>query len=142
MKNTEKGKSNAPSQRQLRVSEEIRHVIAKMLTQDELFIDGLHSAFVMVTKVTISPDLSYATAYIQTIGDTNIDEQVDLLNRHKGAFRYRIGRTVRLRIVPDIIFRSDASFEHSKYIDDLLNSPKVQADLKREVDLSVEGEEN
>ena len=130
MKNTEKGKSKAPSQRQLRVAEEIRHVLAKMLSQDEVFIEGLKPSFIMVTQVTISPDLSYAT-----IGDAvNLDEQITLLNRHKGVFRYKIGKSVRLRIVPDIIFKSDNRFAASKYINDLLNSPQVRADVEKEIE--------
>lgn len=135
MKNTEKGKSKAPSQRQLRVAEEIRHVLAKMLSQDEVFIEGLKPSFIMVTQVTISPDLSYATAFVETIGDAvNLDEQITLLNRHKGVFRYKIGKSVRLRIVPDIIFKSDNRFAASKYINDLLNSPQVRADVEKEIE--------
>ncbi len=135
MKNTEKGKSKAPSQRQLRVAEEIRHVLAKMLSQDEVFIDGLKPSFIMITQVTISPDLSYATAFVETIGDAvNLDEQITLLNRHKGVFRYKIGKSVRLRIVPDIIFKSDNRFAASKYINDLLNSPQVRADVEKEIE--------
>ena len=135
MKNTEKGKSKAPSQRQLRVAEEIRHVLAKMLSQDEVFIEGLKPSFIMVTQVTISPDLSYATAFVETIGDAvNLDEQITLLNRHKGVFRYKIGKSVRLRIVPDIVFKSDNRFAASKYINDLLNSPQVRADVEKEIE--------
>ena len=126
-----KGQSKAPSQRQLRVSEEIRHVLAKMLIENNLFIEGLKSSYIMVTEVSISPDLSYATAYIQGIGDVDTDEQIELLNRHKGAFRYKVGKAVRLRIVPDIVFKSDNSFETSQYIEDLLNSPRVRADLEK-----------
>lgn len=135
MKNTEKGKSKAPSQRQLRVAEEIRHVLAKMLSQDEVFIDGLKPSFIMITQVTISPDLSYATAFVETIGDAvNLDEQITLLNRHKGVFRYKVGKSIRLRIVPDIIFKSDNRFAASKYINDLLNSPQVRADVEKEIE--------
>lgn len=135
MKNTEKGKSKAPSQRQLRVAEEIRHVLAKMLSQDEVFIDGLKPSFIMITQVTISPDLSYATAFVETIGEmVNLDEQITLLNRHKGVFRYKVGKSIRLRIVPDIIFKSDNRFAASKYINDLLNSPQVRADVEKEIE--------
>ena len=135
MKNTEKGKSKAPSQRQLRVAEEIRHVLAKMLSQDEVFIEGLKPSFIMVTQVTISPDLSYETAFVETICDAvNLYEQITLLNRHKGVFRYKIGKSVRLRIVPDIIFKSDNRFAASKYINDLLNSPQVRADVEKEIE--------
>lgn len=129
-----KGQSKAPSQRQLRVAEEIRHVLAKMLIENNLFIEGFKSSYIMVTEVSISPDLSYATAYIQGIGDVDTDEQIELLNKHKGAFRYKIGKAVRLRIVPDIVFKSDNSFETSQYIEDLLNSPRVRADLEKEED--------
>lgn len=132
MKNTKTEKSKEPTQRQLRVAEELRHIIGKMLSRDDLFIDGLNPGFIMVTRVIISPDLSYATVFIQTIGTEDTDLQIKLLNRHKGVFRYQIGRSVRLRIVPDLVFKSDARFEHSKYIDDLLNSPRVRTDLEKE----------
>lgn len=134
MKNTEKGKSKAPSQRQLRVSEEVRHVIAKMLSQDEVFVEGLKPAYIMITQVTISPDLSYATAFVETIGDVDLDEQIALLNRHKGIFRYRVGKQVRLRIVPDIIFKSDNRFAVSQHINELLNTPQVRADVEKPIE--------
>lgn len=127
-----KGQSKQPSQRQLRVAEEIRHTIAKMLMEDNLFIEGFKSAYIMITQVTVSPDLSYATAYVQGIGDIDTDEQIALLNQHKGAFRYRIGKAIRLRIVPDIVFKSDTGFSESAYIDTLLNSPRVRADVEKE----------
>ncbi|MBE6456096.1 MAG: 30S ribosome-binding factor RbfA [Alphaproteobacteria bacterium] len=129
-----KGQSKAPSQRQLRVAEEIRHVIGKMFMEDNLFISGLKPAYIMVTEVSISPDLSYATVYIQGIGDIDTDEQILLLNKHKGAFRYKIGKAIRLRIVPDIIFKSDSGFETSQYIEELLNSPRVRADIEKEIE--------
>lgn len=127
-----KGQSKQPSQRQLRVAEEIRHVLAKMLMEDNLFIEGFKPTYIMVTEVTVSADLSYATVYIQGIGDVDTDEQIELLNRHKGAFRYRIGKSIRLRIVPDIVFKSDSGFETSRYIDELLNSPRVKADIEKD----------
>ncbi|MBQ9089539.1 MAG: 30S ribosome-binding factor RbfA [Alphaproteobacteria bacterium] len=129
-----KGQANQRSQRQLRVAEEIRHTLAKMLMEDNLFIEGFKPSYIMITEVAVSPDLSYATAYVQGIGNIDTDEQIDLLNKHKGAFRYRIGKSVRLRIVPDIVFRSDSGFETSRYIDELLNSPRVKADLEKEPD--------
>ena len=120
-----------PSQRQLRVAEEIRHVLGRMFIEDNLFIDGLKPAYIMITDVKIAPDMSYATILVRAIPPVDTDEQVDLLNEHKGKFRYRIGKSVRLRIVPDIIFRSDVRFEETKAMDDLLNNPKVRADVDK-----------
>lgn len=138
MKHTEKGGSKAPSQRQLRVAEEIRHVLAHMLTHDDLFIEGLKPSFIMITQVTISPDLSYATAFVETIGETDVDEQIKLLNTHKGAFRYQVGKKVRLRIVPDIIFKADKRFAVSEHINHLLNMPQVRADVEKETEEEFE----
>jgi len=131
MKETQKGNSKTPSQRQLRVAEEIRHVLGRMLSQDELFIDGLKPTFLMVTEVKIAPDFSVANVFIQAIGDLDTDDQVSLLNRHKGVFRYQVGKSVRLRIVPALVFKNDNRFEQASYINDLLNSPKVRADLEK-----------
>lgn len=127
MKKTQGG---TPSQRQLRVAEEIRHVLGRMLSQDDLFIDGLKSSYIMITEVRISPDLSYATVFVRALSPVNTQEQVDLLNAHKGPFRYRIGKSIRLRIVPELIFKTDMSFDESSHIADLLNSPVVRADVE------------
>ena len=120
-----------PSQRQLRVAEEIQRVLGRMFIENNLFIDGLKPAYIMITDVKIAPDMSYATILVRAIPPIDTDEQVDLLNEHKGKFRYRIGKSVRLRIVPDIVFRSDVRFEETKAMDDLLNNPKVRADVDK-----------
>lgn len=134
-------KNKAPSQRQLRVAEEIRHVLGRMLVQNDLFIDGLESSLIMVTEVQISPDLAYATVFVRGIGDIDTAEQVRLLNEHKGPFRYQVGRSVRLRIVPTLIFKEDSAFEESDHISALLNNPKVRADVEKYRDLPEESDE-
>ena len=120
-----------PSQRQLRVAEEIQHVLGQMLLEDNLFIEGLKSSYIMVSDVKIAPDMSYASVLVRAIPPVNTDEQVALLNENKGKFRYRIGKTVRLRIVPDIVFKSDVRFEETEEMDALLNNPKVRADVDK-----------
>lgn len=120
-----------PSQRQLRVAEEIQHVLGRMLIEDNLFIAGLKSSYTMITGVKIAPDMSHASILVRAIPPVDTDEQVALLNENKGKFRYRLGKAVRLRIVPDIIFKSDVRFEETKEMDDLLNNPKVRADVEK-----------
>lgn len=123
--------SKAPSQRQLRVAEEIRHVLGRLLVQNDLFIEGLKPDLIMITEVQISPDLVYATAFVRGIGPVDTDEQVRLLNEHKGPFRYKIGKSIRLRVVPSLIFKPDSSFEESDHINAILNSPSVRADVEK-----------
>ena len=123
--------SKAPSQRQLRVAEEIKHVLAQMFVRDETFIEGLKTPYLMITETKISPDFSVATILVHAIGDVNTEEQVALLNAHKGVFRFQLGKKFRLRIVPDIRFFADISFEEISHITDLINSDAVQNDVKK-----------
>ena len=120
-----------PSQRQLRVAEEIQHVLGRMLIEDNLFIAGLKPSYTMITGVKIAPDMSHASVFVRAIPPVDTDEQVTLLNENKGKFRYRLGKVIRLRIVPDIVFKSDVRFEETKEMDDLLNNPKVRADVEK-----------
>ena len=57
----------APSQRQLRVSEEIKKLIAKMLIENNLFIKGLKAPYLMLTEVQVAPDFSYATLFVRAM---------------------------------------------------------------------------
>ena len=122
-------KTSEQSQRQLRVSESIRRLIGQMLVKEDLFITGLHPTMLQITQATISPDLSYATVFVNGIGDVDVNEQLKLLNTHKGLFRYRIGKEIRLRIVPDLIFKKDTSLEVADHIAELLETPHVKQDL-------------
>ncbi len=77
MKNRQKTPSGTgPSQRQLRVGEQIRHIIAKTLQKghfrDEILIDA--SADITVTEVRPSPDLKQATAYVISLGGKDMEE--------------------------------------------------------------------
>ena len=80
MKNT--NQNNGPSQRQLRVGEQIRHIIAETLTRghfrDVHLID--HAANITVTEVRPAPDLKQATAYVISLGGQDMDLLLPALN--------------------------------------------------------------
>ena len=68
---------------------------------------------------------------MRAIPPVDTEEQLALLVEHKGAFRKKIGEKVRLRIVPEVRFRPDTRFEQDKHIEDILNSPRVKADIDK-----------
>ena len=84
----------------------------------------------MLTEVDISSDFSFARIFVRAIPPVDTKEQVALLKEHKGLFRKEIGRKIRLRIVPDLEFVADTRMENAERIEELLNSPKVKADLE------------
>jgi len=127
-----KGELKTPSQRQLRVGEELRHALAHILERGEVHDPGLAGASVTVTEVRVSPDLRNATAFIMPLGGGADDDAVDALTRAKGFIRRRLAEMVRLRITPAFSFRLDASFDEAGHIEELLRRPEVARDLAPE----------
>ncbi len=128
MKKT-KGRSGAPSQRQYRVGEELRHVIAHILDRAHFRDPDLVGVSVTVTEVRISPDLQAASAYVTPLGGRDIEKVVAALNRASGYFRREIAHEVALRRAPAITFIADTSFEYSTQVESLLSRPDVARDI-------------
>jgi ribosome-binding factor A len=123
----------APSQRQLRVGEEIRHALADILRRGELRDPLLQDVNVTVTEVRVSPDLKNATAFVLSLGASGDAkknaELVAALTRASAFLRGQLAREVRLPHVPRLSFQVDASFDYAANIDRLLHRSEVARDL-------------
>jgi ribosome-binding factor A len=113
-------RNQEPRQRQLRVGEEIRHVLAEAIARGELRDPALAGRVITVTEVRMSPDLGHATVYVLPLGGEGADEVVAGLDRAKPFLRGFVGRAIRLRLTPELIFRADRGYEHAERIDKLL----------------------
>jgi len=120
----------APSQRQLRVGELIRHKLAEMLARGEIHDDVLASHVITVPEVRLAPDLKLATVYIIPLGGADIESVLEALDRNKRYIRGEIAHAVNLKFAPDLRFRRDETFEEASRIDALLASPKVRRDIE------------
>ena len=124
-------RSKPPSQRQLRVGEEIRHALVRVLDRGDLRDPRLCEAKVTITQVEVSPDLQNATAFVVPLGGNQSDEIVQALNRAAGYLRGQLGREVQLRHTPRLGFEPDLSFDRADEVERLLSSPRVRRDLER-----------
>jgi ribosome-binding factor A len=129
MKRSSHHESRAPSQRQLRVGELIRHALAEILQRGEVHDPDLESLVVTVPEVRMTPDLKLATAYVMPLGGKGAEKILAAFERNKKYLRGEIARRINLRYAPDIKFRLDTSFEEGERIDALLRSPEVKKDL-------------
>ncbi|MBQ7659120.1 MAG: 30S ribosome-binding factor RbfA [Alphaproteobacteria bacterium] len=120
-----------PSQRQLRVAQEIQRVITSVLEKGDLRSKEIRESFITVTEVRVSPDLKYATVYIMTLNGQNLGLVLEMLNAEKGVFKKQIGAKLKLRYTPEITFRADDTFIEVDKIEKLLRHPKVAQDLKQ-----------
>lgn len=119
-----------PSQRQLRVSQEIKRVITSVLEKGDLRSQEIRESFITVTEVRVSPDLKYATVYVMTLNGQNLGIVLEMLNAEKGVFKKQIGSKLQLRYTPELTFRADDTFVEVDRIEKLLKHPKVAQDLK------------
>jgi ribosome-binding factor A len=129
-----------PSQRQLRVGEEIRHILAQLLRPGELRDPALREANITVSEVRVSPDLRNATACVMPLAGANSGEIMEGLRRSAPFLKSRLARALDLRHIPNLVFAVDSAFESAERIAALLASPAVERDLHPDVEKTDEPE--
>jgi ribosome-binding factor A len=122
-------RDKTPSQRQLRVGEELRHGIARILERSNFRDPDLAGVSITVTEVRVSADLKNATVFVIPLGGANGDAVISALRRAAPYFRGQIAREVRMKFVPTVSFEPDLSFEYVSHIESLLRHPAVARDL-------------
>ena len=124
-----KPSAKAPTQRQLRVAEDIRHVLAGIFLRGEVRDPVLADVLITVTEVRVSPDLTKATAFVTRLGRSDVDVKLPAL-RHAAPFlRREVAKALRLRHAPEISFQADTSIDYAMHINEVLHSPEVERDL-------------
>ncbi|MBO5038877.1 MAG: 30S ribosome-binding factor RbfA [Alphaproteobacteria bacterium] len=126
--------SKEPSQRQLRVAQEIKKIIAAALERGEVRNPLILDNFITITDVDISPDLKLCTIYFMTLNGQNLGQIEDDLNAEAWGLKKQIASKLKLRYTPDLNFRMDTSFAEVDRIEKLLRDPKVAKDLEAKKD--------
>ncbi|BAK84355.1 ribosome-binding factor A [Komagataeibacter medellinensis NBRC 3288] len=124
--------ASGPSQRQLRVAEEVRRVLAEIFARTEFRDPDLADVHITVTEVRISPDLKHATVFVARLGRSDVAELLPALKRVSPFLRTRLSHAVRLRGVPDLHFQPDTALDYAMEVDTMLRQPEVQRDLKED----------
>jgi ribosome-binding factor A len=121
--------SKAPSQRQLRAGELIRHALADILLRGEVGDPELDRFKVGVHEVSMSPDLRIATVFVRPLLDGHNDLSVKLLAKHARYIRGLLAPRVDMKFMPELRFRIDTAADYADKIDRLLKDPAVARDL-------------
>jgi ribosome-binding factor A len=79
---------------------------------------------ISITKVRVSPDLSFAKIYVSIYPSAGQDDVLNSIQEHSSKIRFEMGQKVRrqLRIIPEIVFFIDDSLDYIEKIDKLLKS--------------------
>ena len=107
----------ASNNRTRRIAEEIRKIVSTMLING--IKDPRIKSLVSVTDVEVTSDLSYAYVYVSILGG---DEESTLegLKSACGYIRREVGKSIKIRHTPEIIFKIDDSLLKGMYMDELI----------------------
>jgi len=118
--------------RQGRLGEEIRKIISELLLRE--IKDPRLSGFVSISGVEVTSDGSYATVYVSTLlnSDEKSDEElanvITAFKSAKGLIKKEIGRQIKIKHVPDLIFKPDNSMKYGRHITDIIDSLGIKRD--------------
>ena len=97
------------SQRTDRVDELLRQEIGVLLAKE---IADPRIGFVTITDVETAPDLRHAKVWVSIIGGkTDQKETLRALQHSMGFIRHELGRTLRIKRIPDLHVHLDDSME-------------------------------
>lgn len=121
-----------PSQRQLRVGENIRRSLSEVLMRGDVHDPDLNRISVTVCEVRTSPDLKVATVYVSPLGGgAELEAQlIELLAKNAGELRRAVGRALALKYAPQLRFRIDETFDKM----DATTALFARDDVKRDLD--------
>ncbi len=102
-------------QRSARLNELLREIIAEELER----VDDDRLDWVSVVSVEVDNELTKARVYLSSL-EQNEDEIIKVLSEYRGRFRKVIGRSARIRRVPDLAFMIDPSIRTGNRIEEIL----------------------
>ena len=120
------------SVRLLKVGERVRHVLAELLTRQQVHDETLSAHTVSVTEVRMTPDLRNAAVFVKPLLGADEDEVVRALRQNTAYLQREVAKRLGLKFAPKLQFRADESFEEADRIEKLLADPRVVRDLGEE----------
>lgn len=104
-----------PTNKMGRITEDISRELSAILR--ELKDPRVTGCLLSVVRVEVTNDLSYCTAYVSTVeGLERSKEAVKGLKSAAGYIRRELGHSLKLRHVPELIFKATDSIEYGASI--------------------------
>ena len=110
-----------PSQRQLKVGEELRHALSELFMRGDFYDPETRLTLdITISEVRVSPDMRNATVFFIPLGGKDSDRMEDVLNPISGAIRTMMGKKVHMKRLPALHFKLDESFDNAANINSII----------------------
>ncbi len=109
--------------RQKRISKLIQMDLSEILQKD-IRKNGIKNLLISVTKVSVTPDLNLAKAYISVFPSEKAEIILESINQNSKLIKHEVAQKVKhqLRKMPDLIFFKDDTLDYIEKIDKELKS--------------------
>ena len=115
--------------RQGRLGEEIRRIVSEMLISG-IKDPRIAGKMISISGVDVTSDGSYATCYVSILSCTTDEEAakeeeakvLEGLKSAKGLIKKEIARQVKVRHIPELIFKPDHAMEYGRHITEILDT--------------------
>lgn len=106
-----------------RINEEIKKGVSSII-QNKIK-DPRLAGLISVTRVDVTRDLSHAKVFVSVFG-SNEEKKMSfqILKSSAGFIRSELGKSLRMRYVPQILIQEDEGLQHGMNIDDILRKIK------------------
>lgn len=107
-----------------RVGEQMKKEISDII-QNEL--KDPRVGFVTITEVDVTGDLQIAKVFVSVLGsEEQKQESLKALRKAAGFVRSEVGKRIRLRLTPEIMFQLDTSLDYSTRIQEVLRDIRTE----------------
>ncbi len=119
-----------PSQRINRISGDVHRELCDIIRTVK---DPRVNDLVSIVRVDVSGDLSYATVYVSSYGDSSaVNTAVEGLTSASGYIKKNLASRLHIRKIPQLKFIADTSIQRGAEISRILNSLDIPDDNEEE----------
>ena len=111
-----------PSNRQLKVGQQIRFLVSNFLIKEDFIFENFDSKNLTIVDVVLSADLKNAKIFVSTNSISENKLFIDELNKKSKLIQRKIASNLTSKFTPKIKFLFDNSFEYSNKINNLLET--------------------
>ncbi len=109
-----------------RVEEALRAEIGEIIRRE---MSETITAFMSITAVEISKDLSSAKVFVSFLNKWEAEKTLEKLEKAGGFIRSELNKVIRLKKIPRLIFRQDETIENAFKLEKLFD--KIKEDERR-----------
>jgi len=104
-----------------KIESEMQRVLSYAMQRD---VKNPKLNFVTITAIEVTRDLSFANIYYTVYNSKRIESVQTALDKSKGYLKSIIAKEMKIRKIPELIFKYDESIAYGNKIESLLESLK------------------